>query len=168
MGTYPRRSGSLRLLIAGVAALVAFYVLVAPAAGAHPRGAAECLTSFSTTTSTTEPPADLKALRISLWDESVENPADAMEIQAGDLCWWPDLRYHADAINGLGFFPVDETQEVIVYPDGPDGAEIKVECTMTADMISGSDLDQVWIDVYDDRIEVFGGCIPDFEVHYDR
>ena len=60
----------------------------------------------------------------------------------------------------FGKYPVGEPNEFIIYPDGREGTEVRVEFVMQPDMISGSDRARTAIEISDTAIVVIGQAIP--------
>ncbi len=109
-------------------------------------------------------------LEVALWDDSIERPAENIEVWVrGYGSWYPDLSFGID-VNTLGAFPVGELQEqdFFIYPDGRDGTEIRVEFQMTADMISGSDMSMTTVVVSDTTVTVIGQAIPGITQEFER
>lgn len=112
---------------------------------------------------------DKKILEVVVWDDTSKNPpGDRMEVWVkGHGSWFPNVENGSDK-KALGSFPVGEPNEFYLYPDGRDGAEIKIPFTMTREMISGSVMPQTIINIYDSKVEVVGQAIPDRTKEYPR
>ena len=106
---------------------------------------------------------ETRALRVSVMDETSGplGKLDKVEIWVRNHgSWRSDLRHGGD-VRTLGEFEVGKTYEAdfYIYPDGRDGAEIRVPFRMTADMISGSDRDTVLVDILDHSVRVTGTAV---------
>ncbi len=100
-------------------------------------------------------------------DDTEQRPPEVEIWVRGQGSWYPDLTFGGD-VRELGEYPVGEAGEFFVYPDGRDGAEVRVEFVMTPEMISGSDRAMTRVEVYDDEVLVWGEAIPGFEQRFDR
>lgn len=119
-----------------------------------------------------EPAEETKLLEVAVMDYTEQNPpGDRLEIWVrGHGSWYPDVEFGGDGPQAMGEFPVADlqTDDFYIYPDGQDGTEILVEFQMTEDMISGSDRDRTHVEIYDGRVEVWGGPDISGDGQYDR
>jgi hypothetical protein len=101
------------------------------------------------------------SFKIQVWDDTVSNPpGQRAEVWVRGMgSWFPDLEFGADVKSGVGPFPVGSTQEVFVYPDGRDGAEVKVSVVVGSNLISDSDRDAIIVEIGDTEVRVLGAAV---------
>lgn len=123
----------------------------------------------------TEPPAqqqrsgDGLQLRVSVFDDTVSRPVDALEVWLrGYGSWYPDVSFGSDVVTYE--MAVTEGQPyMFIYPDGRDGGvEIPVTFEIPADFNPGSVRDMLQVSVSDTTVTVFGTVMPGLELEFAR
>lgn len=122
-----------------------------------------------------EDPKDLEltliaeaSIKLNVWNETQTKPATDLELWVkGTGSWYPDLEFGADS-KTVGPFPIDEPQELFIYPDGRGGPEIKIEFTLTSEMLSGSDRDAMILIIEDAVITITCTAIEGIEQVFER
>ncbi len=126
----------------------------------------------ATPTSTPEMPSaapvaprpETRALRVAVTDDT-DGPLGGLgkvEVWVrGHGSWYPDLRFGGDVRTFDGFTLGKHDGDFFVYPDGRDGAEVRVLLDVPADMISGSVRDMVMVEIHRRKVVVIGVPIPD-------
>jgi hypothetical protein len=159
-------------------ALAADETATAEAAGLVETATAEALPLAATATATAsaetevtptpKPVATTLELKLAAMDYTENKPPGDTELWMKGLgSWYPDLTWGGDDTI-IGPYGVGTTQELFVYPDGRGGVEIKVILRLTDDMISRSDRDIVWVEIYDGKVLAWGTAIEDIEQEFVR
>lgn len=108
-------------------------------------------------------------LNMGIDDRTTENPPSeglAIEVPGEDL-WTPDLE-HGGSSRLFGEYPVGESYEFYLYPEGKEGPRQTVSFSMKPDMSSALASSKTYIRIYDDRVVIEGPAVPDGEVTLDR
>lgn len=108
-------------------------------------------------------------LNMGIDDRTTEHPPSedlAIEVPGEDL-WTPDLE-SGGASRLFGEYPVGESYEFYLYPEGKDGSRQTVPFSMKPDMSSMLASSKTYIRIYDDRVVIEGPAVPDEEVTLDR
>ena len=79
-----------------------------------------------------------------------------------------EVRRSKNPSEDAGPFPVGETTEISIYPDGREGKEFAVAVFVDVEIIPGSVRDMIQVTVDDATVNVFGTAIPGLEVEFQR
>jgi len=105
-------------------------------------------------------------LRMGIIDETTDGIPERFEVWIrGTGSWFYAQGFLQEA---AGPFPTGKASSFFIYPEGRDTPEIEVELVVPPTVIPGSPRDLVTIEVYDDKILVFGTSVPEFEAIYER
>jgi len=124
---------------------------------------------FLSSCSSSEPNGPEFAVRVEVLvdPESDPLPRDA-EIWIKDQGSWP-WRFASRDFKNLRTHPPGQSAYLYISPDGPEGKEIVVPITMTADMCpQGCWRDQIVISISDDSVKVVGNPIRNRGVTFSR
>ena len=114
-------------------------------------------------------------LEVAVYDDSASNPLifgptgtggedNRIELWAdGYGAWYPDLSSKAD-LSTMGVFPVGEEHDLLIYPGGRNGTEIRAPFSMNGN-ISPS---RIVVRVSDTAVRVSGVAVAGFAQEFER
>ena len=103
-------------------------------------------------------------LRVMWWNDTVSRAPEGFRIELAGGFWEPSEHGSEHEVGRVEGVPAAGAVDLVVFPDGEEGARIVVPVQLDGAMVSDSEEDAIHIEVTDEQVRIVGTPLLDFDV----